>query len=465
MKTFVKALGLALSVSAAWVIAPSITGPIAGVTLGTEAKAQAVPQTLDELLDAVRQGRVVENADNKAREAKFRRERNNQANLLAQAERDVKREEAISERLELESAENKVEIATLDQELRVALGEFNELIGVVKQVAGEAKAELQNSIISAEYPDRDKPVAALAAKKEIPTMAEFEALWLAMQSEITYQGKVSRFTAEVTDLTGQKSEVEVVRAGPFNAMIEGKYLKYLSADQNFAELDRQPPARFTGPINGFMRATDGFVEIGIDPARGGILGLAVLTPTLRDRIDQGALVGRIIIILAVVTILFSLLRIFALMGTRSSVRSQVRKKNASKGNPLGRVLLAYEANANADVETLELKLDEAIMKEVPKLERGLNTIKVVAAVAPMLGLLGTVTGMILTFQSIQLYGAGDPKMMAGGISQALITTVLGLVTAIPVLLLHSFASGMSSSVVHILEEQAAGIVARQAEGR
>jgi biopolymer transport protein ExbB len=185
---------------------------------------------------------------------------------------------------------------------------------------------------------------------------------------------------------------------------------------------------------------------------------------LFERVQQGALVGYVIIGIGVIAVLLGAVRIMSLFGTGGAVRRQIRNKKASKSNPLGRIMLAYEDNRGADVETLELKLDEAIMKEVPKLESGLNLLKVIAAVAPMLGLLGTVTGMILTFQAIQLYGTGDPQVMAGGISQALITTVLGLVTAIPVILIHSFASGMSTSVTQVLEEQAVGIVARHAEG-
>jgi biopolymer transport protein ExbB len=84
-------------------------------------------------------------------------------------------------------------------------------------------------------------------------------------------------------------------------------------------------------------------------------------------------------------------------------------------------------------------------------------------VAPLMGLLGTVTGMIQTFQVITLYGAGDPKMMAGGISQALITTVLGLVVAIPMVLIHTLVGGQSRKIINIINSQSAGIVAQHSE--
>lgn len=134
-------------------------------------------------------------------------------------------------------------------------------------------------------------------------------------------------------------------------------------------------------------------------------------------------------------------------------------------SPLGRVWAVYQSSKSINVETLELKLDNAILKEMPELEKGLPLLKLLSSVAPLLGLLGTVTGMILTFQAITLFGTGDPKLMAGGISQALVTTVLGLVVAIPILLLHAIASTRSKEIVQILEEQAAGLIAAHAEGK
>jgi biopolymer transport protein ExbB len=116
-----------------------------------------------------------------------------------------------------------------------------------------------------------------------------------------------------------------------------------------------------------------------------------------------------------------------------------------------------------DPETLELKMAEAVLSETPKLESGLTLLKIIAAVAPLMGLLGTVTGMIITFQAITIFGAGDPKAMAGGISSALVTTVLGLLVAIPTVLLHTVVNGRSQRIIHVLNEQATGIVAEHSE--
>lgn len=116
-------------------------------------------------------------------------------------------------------------------------------------------------------------------------------------------------------------------------------------------------------------------------------------------------------------------------------------------------------------ETLELKLDDAVLREIPALEVRLVWLKILAAVAPLLGLLGTVTGMILTFQQITLFGTGDPKLMAGGISQALVTTVLGLIVAIPMVLLHAMLNARSKGLIQVLEEESAGLIAEQSERR
>ena len=145
------------------------------------------------------------------------------------------------------------------------------------------------------------------------------------------------------------------------------------------------------------------------------------------------------------------------------VSAQLKTDTPSTDNPLGRVLAAYESNKGADTETIELKLSEAALKEMPGLTKGLLFIKVISVVAPLMGLLGTVTGMIKTFQVITLYGAGDPKMMAGGISQALVTTVLGLVVAIPMVLLHTVVSGQSRKVINVLQSQSAGLIAEHSE--
>lgn len=419
--------------------------------------------SLDELLEEVRIGREQERQRNARREAEFLAAKNQQSALLKRAKDTLAAEERRSERLENTFKENEIRLANLEKLLSDRLGNLGELFGIMRQVAGDTRAQVENSIISAEFPGRTEFLADLAQSKELPTIAEMEQLWYAIQKEMTESAKVSRFTTTVITVEGDETVREVVRIGSFNAISEGQYLQFLPEQGKLAELGRQPAGRYLSMAEDFEEETEGIIEMAIDPSRGSILALLIQTPSLRERVDQGGFVGYMIIVLAMVGLALVGERMYSLLRIDMAVKAQMRSDTPDRSNPLGHVLAAYHDNRDADVETMELKLDEAILQATPNLERGLSTIKVLAAVAPLMGLLGTVTGMIETFQAITLFGTGDPKLMAGGISQALVTTVLGLLTAIPLVLLHSVVSSRSKSIVHILEEQAAGIVAAHAE--
>jgi biopolymer transport protein ExbB len=303
----------------------------------------------------------------------------------------------------------------------------------------------------------------MAGASSLASIEDIERLWAMLQQEIVESGRVVRYTNLVTKADGQQEEMEVVRVGSLNIINENGYLKFDPQERSLTELARQPESRYTSTTGDLLEADSGVVHFGIDVTRGTILGLLVESPTISDRIEQGGIVGYSIIALGIVGLLIAIWRWFGLSGDSRRVSAQLKRETASTDNPLGRVLAAYESNRGADTETVELKLSEAALKEMPGLTKGLLFIKVVSAVAPLMGLLGTVTGMIKTFQVITLYGAGDPKMMAGGISQALMTTVLGLVVAIPMVLLHTVVSGQSRKIINILQSQSAGIVAQHSE--
>jgi biopolymer transport protein ExbB len=434
------------------------------------AQAQENPaaeaSNLDELLEMVRQGRLSETAEHRAREAEFIAQRSRQQQLLASARQDRVNEERRSTTLERRFQNNENQIDTLTARLQARLGSLSELFGVLQQVAGDTRGVFQGSMISIHYPDREAVLTSLIQKAsegtQLPSIEEIESLWFEMQREMTESGKIVRLPYRVFSADGQTEEVQLIRVGDFNLVANGKY--YTLDGAQVHELQRQPVGRYTDTVEDLEEAGAGeLVTFGIDPSRGQLLSILVQAPSLRERIDQGREVGYLIIVMGVVGILFVLERIFYLFTVTGKVRRQMRSDTPSDKNPLGRILQVYHENRNVDVETLELKLDEAILKETPALERFLTIIKIISAVAPLFGLLGTVTGMIATFQAITLFGAGDPKLMADGISQALVTTVLGLTVAIPTLLLHSFVASMSKRVIHILEEQSAGIIAVHAE--
>lgn len=444
---------------------------IAGVTavsmdLSTGmASANAQQLTLDQVLSAVRAERREVSAENREREQRFLAERNQQQALLNQVRQQVTAAAAESTRLEGVMEENKNTIADLDQELASKQGEFQELFGAARTAAADLNAQIKGSIISAQFPGRSQTLTELAQTEKLPTEEQLRDLWEIMIQQMAEQGKTATFPAEIRLANGEAASADVTRIGPFVAFSGGKYLTLDSETGSLKFLARQPAGDVTGAASKVANASgEGFVRAAIDPALGQLLNLSVSAPTLKERIDQGRFIGKVIIVAAILGSLLGIYKWVTLTMTAGAVRGQVRRKKASKSNPLGRVMLAYENTNTNDVETVALKLDDAILKEVPKLEGGLNLIKVLAAVAPLLGLLGTVIGMINTFQAITLFGTGDPQIMASGISEALVTTVLGLVAAIPLLLLHAFASGASKRVTQILEEQAAGIIAEHAEG-
>ena len=263
--------------------------------------------------------------------------------------------------------------------------------------------------------------------------------------------------------------MEVVRVGVFNAVSNGLFLDWdpSKSTSNLIELARQPAARFGAMASDLQSAAPGEVmDMAVDFSRGQILRAVVQSKSPIERVkEDGGIVGYVIIGVGMLGLLLCFWKAFVLYTTGGKISRQLKSEAANKGNPLGRVMAIYSENPDTDIETLELKLDEAILRETAPLESGLSFIKVLYVVAPLLGLLGTVVGMIATFQMITLFGTGDPRMMAGGISTALVTTVLGLVVAIPLTLLHSFLQGKSKSLIQVLEEQAAGIIARLAESR
>lgn len=442
-----------------------LTAVLCAVAPMERAAAQQLA-SLQKLLEETRASRSIEQAKHREREERFKANRDRQAQLLEEAKAALDAAKARSQQLSTTFDENERKLAELQEQLDAKAGTLGELFGVVRQAANDVASVMQNSMISAQYPEREKFATTLASSRELPTIDELERLWFEMQREMTETGLVTRMLAPVVAADGTETELEVVRVGPFTAMTGDRFLTYTPETARFAELTRQPAGRYRSAAGVLTSSTDGYARAVIDPTRGSLLSVLVQRPGLGEMIEYGGLVGYVIIGLASVGFLIGLARLIRLLEIGRSVRLQKRDIDRPRdNNPLGRVLMVYHSDPNVDKETLQLRLDEAVLKEVPKLEAGLSALKILAAVGPLLGLLGTVTGMIITFQQITLFGTGDPKLMAGGISQALVTTVLGLVMAVPLLLLHSYLNSRSSDLVHVLEEETAGIIAEKAETR
>ena len=442
-----------------------VTGLLSLGFATANAQEDAGAASMAELLRLIEQGQARDSREARQREAAFAQSRNQQQSLLNQARAERTRQENLSSQLENQFEQNQQRIITARQALDERLGALKELFGVLQTVSGDTQGRFSASLTNIQFPNRSEFLVELGSKmagaSSLASIEDIEGLWLMLQQEVVESGKVARFNHLVTKADGEQEEMEVVRVGAFNLISENGYLEYENG--SVSELQRQPDGRYVSSARDLMAAEGGAVDLGLDVTRGGILALLVESPTLKDRIEQGGIVGYCIIALGIIGLLIAIMRWLALSSADRKVKAQLKRDTASTDNPLGRVLAAYESNRGADTETIELKLSEAALKEMPDLTKGLLFIKVVSAVAPLMGLLGTVTGMIKTFQVITLYGAGDPKMMAGGISQALMTTVLGLVVAIPMVLLHTVVSGKSRKIVNILQSQSAGLVAQHSE--
>ncbi|MFQ5597900.1 MAG: MotA/TolQ/ExbB proton channel family protein [Nitrospiria bacterium] len=428
-----------------------------------ECPAAEPPASMDELFEQVRKERILKGEIPAETEARFLAEEDRRAALLKEAEARLEAEEKRNRRQKEIFERNEVRISAFETRLKKEAGALEALFAVVRQHAREAESILAASLVSAQKPGRAEVMRAIAEEKRHPSIEKMEGLWLSHLEEMTESGKVVRFTAPVVSTRGEREEKEVIRVGLFNAVSEGHYLRYVPESGKLAVFSRQPPDRFTRMARGLEKAKEGIVPMGIDPSRGAILSLLVQTPNTLEQLRQGGMIGGLILAIGGIALLVIGERFAYLSFAGRRIVLQVREEFPKTNNALGRIMRIYTDNPEQDVETLELRLDEATIKEIPRLERGLSTVAILAAIAPLLGLLGTVTGMIETFQSITLFGTGDPKLMSGGISQALVTTELGLVVAIPIVLLHSFISGKRDRLVQILDEQSAGIVARLAE--
>lgn len=421
--------------------------------------------TLDQLLDEVKKNRVSESRINKQREAEFTAARADKQALLRKAQSDLRDEQSRGDRLAKQFSDNEVKLSEKEQELKQATGDLGEMFGVVRGAAAEAYGRIATSIVSAEYPGRGAFLQRMSEEaKGLPNIKELEDMWIALQTEMTESGKISRFQADVVSLDGGKSQQDVVRVGTFNLVGEAGYLIYDEPNQQIQPLGRQPDSHMVASADNLRAATSGLQPFFVDPSRGSILNLLKQAATLEERYHAGGPVGYVITAMLALGLLIGIYKVVTLTLVGGKIRAQLNNTaNPSDSNPLGRILKVYHENKSADAENLELKLDEAILKELPRIESGINIIKIFAAIAPLLGLLGTVLGMIATFQQITLFGTGDPRIMAGSISMALVTTAQGIIAALPLILTHSIVAGRSKSIVHILDEQTAGIVASHAE--
>ena len=448
----------------------------AAAIFASAAMAVSLPATaqvsLSDILNRVNQDSNQMSAEDQTRVAQFQRDRDEQATAMAAARSELNNAEAIGAQLGRQFDANEEILGELSAELEEQAGDFGELLGQFRTAAGETMPVINSSLSNFDYPGRTEQLSKVAQARTLPTRADLDSLPNAMLQEMIAQSEVKAFTAELAGAgpEGEIVETEILRVGVFTAATTGnnRFIEVIKPKDGSAPFIRtlkaQPSGKFRSSMSALIKADEGeTVTVPFDPSKGAYFAIEGEKPTSMDRIKQGGTVGYIILVLLAIGMIFAIFKIVTLFLMGAAMRGTAKTKSAGTGNPLARVFEAYETNKNADLETLELKLDEQILRESPKIERFNDVVKVLAAVAPLLGLLGTVIGMIITFTAITNFGAGDPKLMAGGISTALMTTVLGLVAAIPLLLLHAVAASMARGNQQVLDEQAAGLVAERAE--
>jgi len=429
-------------------------------TFSVLAETNPKVQTLDDLMKLVQTEKIEQKEELRKREAQFLKEKNQQQRLLNKAQSELKALEKVQKQLITEYNKNEKDLQVLRGELQVVIGNLGDIFGVVRQVSGEFLGNLSKSVVSAEVKDREKFLNHIMDQKKQPNINKLRRLWLELQLEMTELGQVRRFDDHVVLEDGTKVRRAITRIGGFNLVSEGEYLTYQSDTSQIMALSKQPQGSFRRFIKNLEKGS-GEKEhpFFVDPSRGALLSIELRKPTQMDRIRQGGVIGYVIILFLFIGLGIGGYRYIVLRKEELKIQQQLINGKPSADNPLGQLRLAFEQMQN--MEILEIKLEEIIAKSLPVFEKGIGWIRILAAVAPLCGLLGTVLGMIETFQSIQLFGTGDPKMMASGISMALVTTALGLICAIPLLFLHAVISNKSSNIIQTLEEQAAGLIAKK----
>ena len=436
--------------------------------VGQEEAPQSQALTLDELLELVKAGKFAENEEATKRENRFSKEKNRQQTLLANAKAERAKLESIATSLEATFEANDAKLNLLEDQLKTRLGSLYETFGHLQGVASDTEDYFKTAITSGQFgKDREVFLKDLAKKMgegvSVATIEEIEQLWYELSRELVASGSVERFEATVIDNDGESSIEDVVRIGNFNAVAEGQYLTYLSKRGAYETLPKQPGRYLDGTYDIFDEDS-GFVQFAVDPTgpQGGALLVNLISlPSFFEQIQYGRITGYTIILLFFIAIGVFGWRFYALFTINGNVKKQAAGESAGD-NPLSRIFSVADQN-KTDTETLELKLAEQILIERAEIDQYIWVVRLIAVISPLLGLFGTIIGMINTFQAITLFGTGDPKTMAGGISEALVTTMLGLMCAIPATFMAAALSNYSKGILAVLEEQSTGMVAARAE--
>jgi len=427
-------------------------------SVATQTTSATAQNEFNTLFNMVKESRQTQLQLNKTREQQFLSEQAHQQQRVDTLKEELATRQKAYKKQQQQVTKNTKEITLLQTQLDERTHSLKDLFSAWKQTTQETLENQQNSLLSAQFKDQITQLNTLLAKQELPDSSDLFTLQDILQQDIANTGQVTQYEGMVTQLSGKSTREKIQRTGPFTATSNQQFLVYDPRDLSLKAAAKQPDQVYLDVIESNTATAV------IDPSRGVVLQRLALKPTLLGRIQQGGVIGYVIITLGIIGLLLAAFRWLDIGLIRIKIKQQLKSpKTPDPKNPLGRILGVYHDNPKDQIDSLEVKLQEAVLQEVPRLDQGLGAIKLLAAIAPLLGLLGTVVGMINTFQTITLVGSTDPKLMAGGISQALVTTVLGLVVTVPLLFSHSFVSSRVRMLVVLLSQQSLGIIAQAME--
>ena len=403
------------------------------------------------LLQTVEINKSIYVADDQKRINKFLDLINEREGMLAKAKNDLRLENERNARLEKEFEENEKVLAELEERLQIKIGVLGELFGVARQFAGELLSSSESAYTFTEFPERGDKLKEIG-KIQVHSIEELEVLWLEYFNEIVASGEVKEFRSKIINSKGDSFEDNIVRYGLFSASYKSEFIKPINELNGFELLQRQPEKSILRNLKRHQRS-DEYKTASIDPTRGFLLSLYLDKAGWIERIAQGKSVGFIIILIGIIGVAFSSYKIYFLNESKKILEDSNQTNVIQDMIDNIKKAKSYQSKENI--------IDELISNYSSKLDWGVSWIKFVAAVAPLLGLLGTVIGMIETFQAITLFGTGDPKQMAGGISQALITTMLGLMVAAPLLGFYTYISDRVNTLVQIVEEKGSYLLSKE----
>lgn len=406
----------------------------------------ATPQEMQALLEKAKSAKTLQDQENAAREARFKSSLAQQKALTAQAQAQLEALKKESIKLNTHIDTNEKKLAALEEKLHIRSGNLGELKGIIKQMAGDFYEFFVASATA--KPASTQFLKTLSSANRLPNIATLTSFWTTVLEELSNGYFVQKTTLPLIGANGAVREGALLIAGAFGAVYEGNYYNYDTQSGMFVELGKQPGGALSSWANAAYDATKPLFDMPLDPTRGELLRLSTASPTIGERIDQGSTVGYVILFIGGLGLLFALYKFWVF------VRLDIALHKKLFSSPLVQLENFYQTHAHLLLDQLEHALESHLSKARTSIEKGLSLLKLVATLAPLMGLLGTVTGMIATFSAITLFGTGDPKLMAGGISQALVTTVEGLIVAITLLFIYTLLNTRAKEIIAYLDERA-----------